>query len=171
MGSISQSVLWAILSAVHAPLGKLRLAEPITGPPAKVSGVVPTDGSVNIQLDQVVTWDRPAMAKWYDVYLDTVNPPVEKVSDNQTARAYVPTLALDTTYYLRINAANALGETAGDVVSFSTWNSADIVLDEPGGNPVTDSNGEYIETTSARAMQSADGGQLVDALGNRLVFA
>lgn len=92
----------------------------ITGPPEKVSGVSPANGATNQQLDIVITWSRPAMARTYDVYLDTVNPPVTKVSDDQTARVYVPTLALDTTYYLKINAANALGETAGDVVSFST---------------------------------------------------
>ena len=124
-------------------------AEAITGPPAKVSGVSPANGATNQQLDVVITWARPAMARWYDVYLDTVNPPVTKVSDNQAAPSYVPTgLALDSTYYVKINAANALGETAGDVVSFSTWSADDILLDGD-GNPVTDGNGEYIETISA----------------------
>lgn len=127
---------------------KRKKAEPITGPPVKVSSVIPTNGSVNIQLDQVISWLRPSMAKWYDVYLDTVNPPLVKVSDNQTARVYVPTLALDTTYYVRIDAANALGSTPGDVVSFSTW-SADDILTDGDGNPVTDQKGEYIETISA----------------------
>lgn len=128
-------------------------AEQITAPPVKVSGVtlfrgsysVSADGATNQQLDVAILWEKPSMARWYDVYLDTVTPPVTKVSDNQTARVYVPTLALDATYYLRINAANALGETAGDVVSFSTWASANILLDE-NDSPITDENGEYIET-------------------------
>ena len=85
------------------------------------------------------------MAKWYDVYFDTVNPPVTKVSNDQAQTTYNPTLALDGTYYLRINAANALGETAGDVVTFSTWAAADVLLDE-NDDPITDENGEYIET-------------------------
>ena len=133
---------------------KRKNRETITSPPVKVSAAtlfrgvysVSADGATNQQLDVSIQWARPAQARWYDVYLDTVNPPVTKVSDDQAARVYVPTLALDTTYYLRIDAANALGETAGDVVSFSTWNSADIQLDEPGGNPVTDEQGNYIDT-------------------------
>lgn len=78
------------------------------------------------------------------MYLDTVDPPTTKVSDNQTARVYVPTLALDTTYYLRIDAANDLGETEGDVLSFSTWPPGDIWTDD-NGTPWTDGAGNYIE--------------------------
>lgn len=136
-------------------MGRMR-GERITGPPVKVSAAtlvrgaysVSADGSTNQQLDVSIQWARPAQARWYDVYLDTVNPPVTKVSDDQVARVYVPTLALDTTYYLRIDAANALGSTEGDVLSFSTW-SADDILTDGDGNPVTDQNGEYIETISA----------------------
>lgn len=128
-----------------------RKAESITGPPVKISAAtlfrgaysVSADGATNQQLDVSIQWARPSMAKWYDVYLDTVNPPVVKVSDNQAARVYVPTLALDTTYYLRIDAANALGSTTGDVLSFSTWASEDIWTDDDGA-PWTDGEGNYI---------------------------
>jgi hypothetical protein len=156
MGGIAQTVLLAIRNAVRAPLGRMSRAEPITGPPVKVSAAtlfrgaysVSAAAATNQQLDVAIQWSRPSMAKWYDVYLDTVNPPLTKVSDNQTARVFVPTLALDTTYYLRINSANDLGETAGDVLSFSTWNSDDILLGDDSA-PVTDENGEYIETPDA----------------------
>ena len=68
------------------------------------------------------------------------------MSEDQTARAYVPTsLALDSTYYFRIDAVNEFGTTTGDVCLFSTWAAADVLLDES-GNPITDENGEYIET-------------------------
>lgn len=97
-----------------------RVAELTPGPPVKVSGVVPINDAVNVQIDHTITWGRSSRAKWYDVYLDTDNPPTTKVSDNQTERSFVPTLALDTTYYLKINAANALGEAVGDVVTFTT---------------------------------------------------
>lgn len=127
----------------------------ITGPPTKVNAAtlfrgsysVSASGATNQQLDVSIQWTRPSMARWYDVYLDTVNPPTTKVSDNQSARVFVPTLELDTTYYLRIDAANALGSTTGDVLSFSTW-SADDILTDGDGAPVTDGNGEYIETIS-----------------------
>lgn len=125
--------------------------EEITGPPAKVSAInlvrtgysVSASGAINQQLDVSVQWSRPSMAQSYDVYLDTVTPPVTKVSDNQAARVYVPTLALDTTYYLRINAANSIGETAGDILSFSTWSAADIWTDD-NDIPWTDGDGNYI---------------------------
>lgn len=145
MAGIALQVEQAVSDFVSAPVGRQRVAEQITGPPVKVSGIFPESGSVNLQLDQVITWDRPAMAQWYDVYFGADNPPLTKVSNNQAGRSYTPTLALDTTYYVRINAANSLGETAGDVLSFSTWASANILLDES-NNPITDENGEYIET-------------------------
>jgi hypothetical protein len=122
----------------------MQRAEAITDVPGKVTGVVPADTATHIQLDQVIRWSRPAMAQTYDVYFGTDNPPLTKVSDNQTARAYVPVLALDTTYYVRVNAANSMGETTGDVTSFTTWAEADILTDE-NGVPLTDETGAYLE--------------------------
>lgn len=120
-------------------------AEAITAAPAKVSGVYPADAATNLQLDTVITWDRPAMAQWYDVYIGATAETLVKVGDAQLARTFVPTLALDSTYYLQINSGNSIGLTPGDVTSFSTWASANILLDE-NDNPITDENGEYIET-------------------------
>lgn len=129
-------------------------AETITGPPAKVSTInlvrsgysVAAANAANQQLDVSVQWSRPSMAQSYDVYIGPNAGALVLVSDNQSARVYVPTLALDSTYYMRIDSVNTEGTTTGDVFSFSTWASSDIQLDEPGGNPVTDSNGEYIDT-------------------------
>ena len=61
------------------------------------------------------------------------------------AATYPVDLALDSTYYFRIDSVNEFGTTTGDVRSFSTWAAADVLLDES-GNPITDENGEYIET-------------------------
>lgn len=119
--------------------------EQITAVPAKVSGVYPADTATNLQLDTVITWNRPAQGQWYDVYIGPNAGALVQVGDEQAARAYVPTLALDSTYYIRIDAGNSIGTTTGDVTSFSTWASANILLDE-NDNPITDENGEYIET-------------------------
>ena len=120
--------------------------EQITGPPAKVSAVSPTNGAVNQQLDVYLSWIKPSMARRYDVYFGSTAETLTMVSEDQTARVYVPTgLALDSTYYFRIDAVNEFGTTTGDVYSFSTWAVADVLLDES-GNPITDENGEYIET-------------------------
>ena len=120
--------------------------EEITSPPAKVSIVSPANGAINQQLDIYLSWAKPPMARRYDVYFGSTAWTIALVSEDQTARAYVPTgLALDSTYYFRIDSVNEFGTTTGDVCSFSTWAAADVLLDES-GNPITDENGEYIET-------------------------
>ena len=125
---------------------KCRKRELITGVPAKVSTVSPSNGAVNQQLDVYLSWGKPSMARSYDVYFGLTAGTIALVSEDQTARAYVPTsLELDSTYYFRIDAVNEFGTTTGDVCSFSTWAAADVLLDES-GNPITDENGEYIET-------------------------
>ena len=120
--------------------------EQITGPPAKVSAVSPTNGAVNQQLDVYLSWIKPSMARRYDVYFGSTAGTIALVSAGQTARVYVPTgLELGKTYFSRIDAVNEFDTTTGDVCSFSTWAAVDILLDES-GNPITDENGEYIET-------------------------
>ena len=120
--------------------------EEITSPPAKVSIVSPANGAINQQLDIYLSWAKPPMARRYDVYFGSTAGTIALVSEDQTARAYVPTgLALDSTYYFRIDSVNEFGTTTGDVCSFSTWAAADVLLDES-GDPITDENGEYIET-------------------------
>ena len=120
--------------------------EQITGPPAKVSAVSPTNGAVNQQLDVYLSWIKPSMARRYDVYFGSTAETIALVSAGQTARVYVPTgLELGKTYFSRIDAVNEFDTTTGDVCSFSTWAAVDILLDES-GNPITDENGEYIET-------------------------
>jgi hypothetical protein len=122
--------------------------EAITAAPGKVAGVVPADTATHIQLDQVISWNRPAMAQTYDVWLGATAGTLVKVSSAQAARSYVPTLALDSTYYLRIDSTNTFGTTTGDVISFSTWYADDILTDGD-GVPVTDQDGVYIETPHA----------------------
>lgn len=125
-----------------------RRRERITAPPNKVSVLTPTNGAIHRQLDLVITWDRPSMAQSYDVYIGATADTLSLVSDGQLARVYAPTLALDSTYYFRVDSVNSLGTTTGDVLSFSTWSINDILTDGD-GIPVTDGNGEYIETITA----------------------
>ena len=120
--------------------------EQITSPPAKVSIVSPANGAVNQQLDVYLSWAKPSMARRYDVYFGTSAGSIALVSNDQAARVKeIPGLELDSTYYFRIDSVNEFGTTTGDVCSFSTWAAADVLLDES-GNPITDENGEYIET-------------------------
>ena len=123
-----------------------RRAEAITGPPVKVSSITPADGAIHIQLDRVISWGRPAMAQYYRVYIGATAETLVEVSaeGGQEARSFVQTLALDSTYFLRIDAGNTLGVTTGDVTSFSTWSIEDILTDE-NSIPLTDETGAYLE--------------------------
>lgn len=58
----------------------------------------------------------------HDVYLDTVNPPVVKVSENQSATTFdTGVLTTATTYYFKVNAKDENGGTTiGQVWSFKT---------------------------------------------------
>ena len=118
--------------------------EQITGPPAKVSIISPANGAVNQQLDVYLAWDKPSMARRYDVYFGDTAETLTMVSEDQTARVYVPTgLELGKAYFSRIDAVNEFGTTEGDVCSFSTWAEADIWTDGD-GVPWTDGDGNYI---------------------------
>ena len=130
----------------------LHRPEQITAPPAKVAVVSPPNGVVNQQLDVYLSWGKPSMALRYDVYFGSTAGTIALVSEDQAARAYGPTgLALDSTYYFRIDSVNDLGTTVGDVYSFSTWAAADIETDEL-GNPLTDERGRYLETFAANQL-------------------
>ena len=124
-----------------------RVAEQIIGVPAKVTSTTPSDGAVNQQLDVTITWSKPSMAQSYDVYFYTeTGVPGAAVNEGQLARSYVPSgLALDSTYYFRIDSKNSFGTTTGDEMSFSTWSESDIETDEA-GVPLTDERGQYLET-------------------------
>ncbi len=57
----------------------------------------------------------------YDVYFDTVNPPLTKVGDNQSASSLNVNLNPATTYYWKIVAKdNNSGESISQIWSFST---------------------------------------------------
>ena len=133
---------------LHFGLIHKKRAEKITGPPVKVSIISPANGTVNQQLDVYMSWVKPSMARSYDVYFGTSAGSIVQVSSDQAARVYAPSgLALDSTYYFRIDVVNEFGTTAGDVCSFSTWAADDVLLDE-NGDPITDEQGYYIDTSS-----------------------
>ncbi|SNR71018.1 hypothetical protein SAMN06265371_109108 [Lutibacter agarilyticus] len=58
----------------------------------------------------------------FDVYLDTVNPPLKNVSENQSETTYVASnLTVATTYYFKVVVKDGKGgETIGQVWNFST---------------------------------------------------
>lgn len=74
--------------------------------------------SVNLQWDCTDVDNDPLT---YDVFFDTVNPPVNKVGDNQSDKTLSVDLNATTTYYWQVVAKDDKGgESIGQVWSFST---------------------------------------------------
>lgn len=72
---------------------------------------LPTSGTVDVSLTPTLTWNSVTGATGYDVYLDTVNPPLHLALSNTSETSYTVPLALDetTTYYWQIVSRNGAG--------------------------------------------------------------
>jgi hypothetical protein len=97
----------------------------INHPPNTPSNPTPANGATNVDINADLSWncsDPDGDPLTYDVYFDTNNPPVNKVSSGQSETTYDPgTLNFDTTYYWKIVAFdNQGGTTSGPVWSFTT---------------------------------------------------
>ena len=116
-------------------------------PPDPPSSPDPLDGATDIDIDADLSWDcsdPDGDSLTYDVYLDIVNPPEDRVSDDQVETVFDPgTLEFDTTYYWQVIAKDENGATtAGVIWQFSTRinNPPDTpTIDGPnGGKPGID---------------------------------
>jgi hypothetical protein len=90
------------------------------------------DASGTIARDVLLQWSAAERATAYDVYLDTVTPPVTLATADTAATSYAPpSLADGTTYYWRVVAKNPACATpaAGPIVRFSTCNGT-VCYDE-----------------------------------------
>jgi hypothetical protein len=101
-------------------------------PPGAASNPSPSNGAINVNLTQDLSWSPGTGATSHDVYYGTVNPP-PLMSSGQTATSYATgTRTSLTTYYWRIDEENGEGTTTGTVWSFTTGD-----LDAPTPNPMT----------------------------------
>ncbi len=92
----------------------------------------PANAALNVPLDQVITWDFAANAETYDLYFDTVNPPVNQiVTDAAVAGqgSYTPTgLQTATTYYWKVVSKNSTSlRDTEDLMSFQTTLGTDVL--------------------------------------------
>ncbi len=95
-------------------------AQPVSLP-SKATTPSPADAALNVALDATLSWVDGGGAATFDVYLDTVSPPVTEVSHAQAGNTYDPGgLLASTTYYWRIDSTNPAGTTTGDEWSFAT---------------------------------------------------
>jgi hypothetical protein len=101
------------------------------------SSPTPPDSATNISVKVMLGWQGgdpdAGDTVTYDVYLDTNNPPLNKVSTNQTPISYQASgLAYGTKYYWKVISRDSYGaETEGPVWSFTTF-TADGDADNDG---------------------------------------
>ncbi|MBN2830587.1 MAG: hypothetical protein JXR56_09745, partial [Candidatus Cloacimonetes bacterium] len=97
-----------------------------TTAPGVISNVMPVNGAVNQTLTTTISWTFGANTENYDLYFDTVSPPVTMVVDNAVAGAtgaYDPgPLNNSTTYFWRVISRNSATrtETINPVKNFTT---------------------------------------------------
>jgi len=90
--------------------------------PGQATNPSPADGATNVSVDADLSWTAGDYADSHDVYFGTnPTPGAGEFIRNQTETTYNPgTMAINTTYYWRIDEKNETGTTTGDVWSFTT---------------------------------------------------
>lgn len=92
--------------------------------PNKVISPNPAHNAINVALNPTLSWaSGGGLPTHYNVYFDTVNPPLAMVSTQQTTLSYAVPSALNynSVYYWKVVASNANGSAVNsDVWSFTT---------------------------------------------------
>ena len=89
--------------------------------PACAGNPNPADPSINVPLTPTLSWDAVEGIENYDIYLDTVNPPLAMLGP-VTTTSYVPAaLTVNTVYYWQVVPTNSQGPATGcGIWSFTT---------------------------------------------------
>lgn len=101
-------------------------AMPPTSEPDPASSPSPGNGVTNVPVNATLSWSAGAGAGTHDVYFGTSQAGMGRVSNDQTGISYDPgTLAIDTTYYWRVDERNVVGTTTGTVWQFTTTDASE----------------------------------------------
>lgn len=97
----------------------------INMPPYKSKLTTPVDNAVNISTKTTLEWeashDPEGKALYYNVYIDTNNPPQKRVAKDLTETYYKTSLKANTTYYWQVivrDEGNSTNES--EIWSFKT---------------------------------------------------
>ncbi|MCE5230343.1 hypothetical protein LLG95_12225 [bacterium] len=115
---------------------------PAPGAPSNPS---PAADALNVDPRTKLQWAAAANATNYDVYFGTTNPPTALIVDHGADTQCTATLAYATTYFWRVVARNAYGETSGAVWGFRTMN---LPKPDAPSNPLPENNAVYVPTTT-----------------------
>ena len=105
-GGSKESTVWSFSTLNNAP--------------SEVTLNIPNDGATDIALDTILTWqastDPDGDDITYDIYLGTEDPPVTKVSADQTSTTFQTTLGSNTIYYWKVVAKDNHGGVTESIV-------------------------------------------------------
>lgn len=137
--------------------------------PLKPNLTYPSNEAVRVAIDVTLNWGDAVGADSYKVYIDRNNPPTSMVA-SPTASEYQATLDFSTTYYWKVVATNASGDSeASDIRSFTT--ASNPVKTIPYSEDLDDYNQKHwTETsgvlTSNSTFTSTSGSWTEDDFGN-----
>jgi hypothetical protein len=102
------------------------------GPPGAPVLTAPDSGFVGAPVNGVLRWNAESRSVNYDIYLDTVNPPLAPLATNQL-NTLLPFSGLlgGRTYYWKVIGKNAAGTTSSSVWNFTT------MVGEPNWSPMS----------------------------------
>ncbi len=131
--------------------------------PGYIENISPENESANQSVTPTITWDFGVNTETYDLYLDTVNPPLIQVVTDGVASigAYTPSGIIndDTTYYWKVVCKNSVrDDTINPVYSFTTkdWLPADIFGLSPEDGALSESIGTSISWSFGENAESYD---------------
>lgn len=115
-GVTNRMTVEQVIEQLNTALGPLLCLECPTA-------FLPTTGSIGASLTPTLVWNPVLNATAYDVYLDTVNPPINVVSSGLPDTSYIvtPPLLENTVYYWSIVPTSPSGQPAScSVQQFTT---------------------------------------------------
>jgi hypothetical protein len=101
----------------------VKVYEDVMPLPVAVTNVAPLDGTINVNNGMMLNWIFGNYTNEYELVMSTTNPPATVVVPytSTLATSYALSgLLPNTTYFWRVNAANATGTTLGPIWSFTT---------------------------------------------------
>ncbi len=135
------------------PVWNFTTKSEINRPPNVPNSPLPRNGTINVPVNADISWvggdPDPGDTVSYDVYFDTLNPPINKEVSNMTTTSYDPgTMGYITTYYWRIVAWDQLNNsTTSPIYHFRTTAQSGGGGEEPQPpqniEPIANAGGPY----------------------------
>jgi hypothetical protein len=88
--------------------------------PGQATAPSPANAATDVATSVTLSWTAGASAISYEVYLDTVTPPVALLGSPAVVSIPSGTMLEDTLYYWRVDSINGENTTAGTIWSFTT---------------------------------------------------